>query len=105
MKSIGYVMASRLLIEGKKNVGFMYREKGIGQDSGWRFFAGEEDQDYVDNPDNIGIYDVQTVIDIDKSVVPYLESAEGCAYERVEGTNRFRMLDDYQFGSDLGEEQ
>lgn len=103
MKSIGYVMASRLLVDGKKQVGFMYREKGEGQDSGWRFFSGEEDQDYVDNPDNIGIYDVQTIIDIDKSILPYLASTENCAYERVEGTSRFQMLEDYKFGKELEE--
>lgn len=103
MKSIGYVMASRLLVDGKKQVGFMYREKGEGQDSGWRFFSGDENQDYVDNPDNIGIYDVQTIIDIDKSILPYLDSTENCAYEREEGTSRFHMLEDYKFGKELEE--
>ena len=32
------------------------------------FFTGEEDQQYVDDPDNIKIYDIQTILDIDKSI-------------------------------------
>ena len=62
MRNIGFVMASRMLVEERKLVRFMYREKGEGNDSGWRFFTGEEDQQYVDDPDNIKIYDLVVVV-------------------------------------------
>lgn len=104
MENFGYVLATRMLVEGRKKVGFMYREKGEGDDSGWRFFSGEEDQEYTDNPDNIKIYDIKTILDIDKSIRPYLESAENCAYEREGGRGIFRMLEDYDFGKSLEEE-
>jgi hypothetical protein len=43
--------------EGLK-VGFMYREEPEDEfDTGGRFYSGTEDDDYVDNPDNISIYE------------------------------------------------
>ena len=48
MNNLGYVLATRMLVEGKKKVRFMYRETpDNSQDSGWRFFCGEEDDEYV----------------------------------------------------------
>lgn len=100
MKNFGYVMATKKLVNEKKTVRFMYREKGENGDSGWRFFSGEEDQDYVDNPDNIAIYDVQTIIDIDKNIIPYLDSAVGCAFEKPEGSATFSVVEDFGFSAD-----
>ena len=91
MKNLGYVMASKKLVNEKLPVRFMYREKGSGDDSGWRFFSGTEDQAYTDNPDNIGIYDIKTIIAIDKTITPYLESIEGSAFERPEGLGTFNL--------------
>lgn len=102
MRNFGYVLATQLLVEEKKLVGFMYHEKGEGDDSGWRFFTGEEDQAYVDNPENIKIYDIQTILDIDQSIRPYLKSKEYTAFERIVGTNRFKMAEDYNFGISNG---
>ena len=33
-----------------------------------------ESQEYVNNPDNIGIYDVNTIANYDCSIIPYLNS-------------------------------
>ncbi|GHU52948.1 hypothetical protein AGMMS49975_09860 [Clostridia bacterium] len=100
MKDFGYVFASKMLIEGKRKVRFMYREKGKSGDSGWRFFCGDENQDYADNPDNIALYDIQTILDIDKSVLPYLQSAIGAAYERGNDNGAFKMSADYDFDAE-----
>ena len=54
------------------------------QDSGWRFFAGDEDQEYMNNPNNHGVYDVNTIVNYDPDILPYLDSAFGAAYERDE---------------------
>ena len=97
MKNIGYVLATKMLIENRRKVRFMYREEGEDNDSGWRFFCGDEDQDYVDNPDNTGIYDIKTILDIDKSILPYLQSAVGAAYERENENDVFRMSTDFTF--------
>ena len=54
----------------------MYREEPDNDiDSGWRFMSGvNEDDDYMDDPSNTGIYDVNTIANYDRSIIPYLNS-------------------------------
>ena len=42
----GFCLVSKQVLEDGKRVGYMYREEPLekGEDSGWRFFSGEEDQ-------------------------------------------------------------
>lgn len=103
MDNFGYVFATKMLVEKKLPVMFMYREKGTNGDSGWRFFSGLEDQEYVDNPDNIAIYDIETILAIDDSVRPYLNSLYGRAYERSNDKDSFKRVPDFGFGADLDE--
>jgi hypothetical protein len=45
--------SDRITVDGKP-VGFMYREEGDSDlDSGWRFLAGDESDDYLDDPANL----------------------------------------------------
>lgn len=97
MENFGYVLATKMLVESKRKVRFMYREKGEPGDSGWRFFCGDEDQEYTDNPENIAIYDIQTILDIDKSIKPYLECIFGSAYERENENDMFQKSTDFAF--------
>ena len=97
MENFGYVLATKMLVENKRKVRFMYREEGKSGDSGWRFFCGDEDQAYTDNPDNIAIYDIKTILAIDKSIKPYLEAIYGSAYERENETEIFRPSADFAF--------
>ena len=99
MENFGYVLATKMLVNGKKPVMFMYREKGENGDSGWRFFCGEEDQAYADNPDNIAIYDIETILAIDPSIRPYLGSLIGRAYERETPNGPFKRILDFGFGA------
>lgn len=105
MKNFGYVLATRKLVEEKLPVRFMYREHGAKGDSGWRFFAGVEDQEYVDNPENIKIYDIQTILDIDKSIAPYLDAAFGSAFERENITGPFVLDENFGFAAEDSEVQ
>ena len=98
MNNFGYVFATKMLIENKRKVRFMYRERGDNpNDSGWRFFCGEEEQSYIDNPNNIAIYDIQTILDIDESISPYLQADYGVAFEREDENESFIMSSDYSF--------
>ena len=97
MKDFGYVVATKMLVDNKRKVRFMYREEGKNGDSGWRFFCGDEDQAYADNPNNIAIYDVQTIIDIDKSIVPHLNSGPGTALERMNENDAFKASTEFNF--------
>ena len=100
MKNFGYVLATKLLVNRKLPVRFMYREEGEKGDSGWRFFAGIEKQEYVDDPDNIGIYDIQTILDIDESVAPYLSALTGSVFERKGISGPFERNDDFGFSAE-----
>ncbi len=101
MNKFGYVMATKMLVDNKRKVRFMYREEPSNeQDSGWRFFCGDEDQDYTDNPDNIAIYNIDTIIAIDKSITPYLNSAKGTALERENENSMFTVSKDFSFGEE-----
>lgn len=82
MEKFGFVLATKMLVDGKRKVCYMYREDPTNpQDSGWRFFCGEEDDNYANNPDNIAIYDINTILEIDKSVLPYLNCPAGISLE------------------------
>ena len=99
MENFGYVMATKMLVDNKRKVRFMYREEPSNeQDSGWRFFCGDEDQDYIDNPNNIAIYDINTILAIDKSITPYLKSVKGTAFEREDENGIFAISKDFAFG-------
>ena len=87
---MGYALAPIRLVEGKRKVRYMYREEPDNvQDSGWRFFSGDEDDEYVNDPDNIGLYDVNTIADIDPDIIPYLNHPVGSAFEREDGALPF----------------
>ena len=82
-----------IAVTGRK-VGFMYREAADTElDSGWRFMAGDEDQAYMDNPDNVGVYEVNFIANIDSDVVPHLASRIGSAFERDPRDGRLKKVD------------
>jgi hypothetical protein len=82
-----------ITVHGRK-VGYMYRETPeSGGDSGWRFFSGEETQEYVDDPDNLGLYDVNTITNYDREIIPYLDEPMGSAYERDSAGGSFRKAE------------
>lgn len=93
----GGCIASDMITVRGKPVGFMYREAGDNEmDSGWRFLSGLEDQDYMDDVDNHGIYDVNTIANYDPTVIPLLDSPPGSVFERTPGARNFRPVDDWR---------
>jgi hypothetical protein len=80
----GACMASDLITVQGMRVGFMSRERSESAvDSGWCFFAGTESEDYLDNPVNLAIYDVNTIANYDRDIVPLLGAPAGSAFERA----------------------
>lgn len=75
---------NRIAVEGMP-VRFMYRQKpDHSEDSGWRFFSGMgEDDDYVNDPNNTGAFDVNTIANYDPSILPFLDAPIGAVFERV----------------------
>lgn len=94
----GYVLAPKALVNEKKKVRFMYREDPDNKDdSGWRFFSGDEDQEDVDNPENVGIYDIKTIIAVDPDIVKYLDSPYFSAFEKESPDEDFRVSKEFFF--------
>jgi len=79
----GSCLASdRITVDGRP-VGFMYREKGDSEfDSGWRFLAGDESDDYTSDPAHFELYDVNTIANYDPTIITHLDAPIGFAYAR-----------------------
>jgi hypothetical protein len=77
------IATDKITVEGLP-VGYMYRATpDFETDSGWRFFSGTEDQEYADNPNNSLIYDLNTIANYDKAIIPYLNLEIGSELERT----------------------
>jgi hypothetical protein len=75
----------KITVYGQR-VRFMYREEPDNElDSGWRFMAGSESDEYMSDPKNHAIYDVNTIANYDPDIVPFLGAPVGSAFERPEG--------------------
>jgi len=80
---LGSCFASdRITVDGM-TVGYMYRESPDGDiDSGWRFLAGDESDEYSADPSHFAIYDVNTIANYDPTIIALLENPPPCAFER-----------------------
>ena len=86
----GRCFATDIITVDGQRVGYMYREEpSDGDDSGWRFFAGTEDEAYINDPKNLEIYDVNTIANYDPEVIPLLDAPPGTAFERASGSGPF----------------
>lgn len=94
IEPMGYCYASdKITVEGEK-VGFMYREKPYEkEDSGWRFLSGTEDQEYVDDPRNSFMFDVNVIANYDEDIIPYLKSKIGTELQRESNGKIFIPID------------
>lgn len=88
--SMGGCLASdRITVDGKP-VGFMSCDPTErNSDSGWSFFAGDETQAYMDDAANFGIYDVNTIANCDRGIIPFLYALPGQRFEREQRTGEF----------------
>lgn len=79
----GCLATDRITVEGRK-IGYMYREKPAEEypDSGWRFLAGDESGDYLDDPDHTAVYALNTICNYDPEIIPLLKAPYGVAYSR-----------------------
>lgn len=81
--NIGFVIATKRITQDEHKVCFLYREEPMDpKDSGWRLFAGDESQEYVDDPENSGIHTPAEILMIDDSILPLLDAPVGAAFER-----------------------
>lgn len=92
----GCVASDRIVVDGCE-VGYMYREEPCNPlDSGWRFLAGDEDAEYMADLEKHGVYDVNTIANYDRSIIPLLEAEIGSKFEKIVEKmcyGQFRQID------------
>lgn len=104
-KELGYIIVSNLVAQEKQKVGFLYRESPDNNlDSGWRVFSGQEDEAYIDNPDNFGIYSSEKILEIDPAIQELLHSPIQTAFERLSPEQPFEQIFDFDFAEQDEEE-
>lgn len=83
--ALGYgscIATDMITVLGYK-VGFAYRdEPGHKTDSGWVFMSGSETQEYMDDANNMAIYDINTIANYDPGIVEIIESPVGSQFEK-----------------------
>ena len=83
--AVGYgaCYATDLVMKKGMKVGYMYREEPSDPMNGWVFMSGTESQEYMDDADNIAIYDTNTVANYDPKIIPFIECPVGTECERT----------------------
>jgi hypothetical protein len=90
----GCFATDRITVDGAR-VGYMYREEPDNDiDSGWRFLAGDEDDAYIDDPDRLDVYDVNTIANYDRDIIAFLDSPIGSAFARISPGGALEPVDD-----------
>lgn len=84
----GCFATDKIMVEGSQ-IGYMYREEPDdteygGYDSGWRFMAGDETEEYMDDPNNSGVYKLNTICNYSPDILPFLHAPYGTAFFRDE---------------------
>ncbi len=92
----GCIATDMITVDGRK-VHFMYREQPTNEmDSGWRFFSGYEDDNYLSDSRNSSVYDVNTIANYDSDIIEYLNVPHNSAFER-NNDGVFVRVEDFDF--------
>jgi hypothetical protein len=85
-----YAVVSRLVATDRQKVRWMYREEPTEPaDSGWRFFSGDEAENFAEDPENFEFHPLDFVTGLDPSVAKHLERQAPVAFERESAEGEF----------------
>ncbi|MCH4566290.1 DUF2185 domain-containing protein [Bacillus sp. ES1-5] len=85
----------------KREFNFMLRDNRTAEgDPGWSILSGYESDDYINNPKNFQIISIGVILNIDDSILNFLEEPPLCAYERND-EGRFYKIEDYDWNAYL----
>lgn len=88
------IVSDAITVAGAK-VGLMYREApDYPEDSGWRFFAGDESAEYVEDERNLDIFELNVLANHDPAILKYLEHKKGSELKRVGDTAEFKLVEE-----------
>ena len=90
----GCIATDAITVEGRP-VGCMVREiLRRPEDSGGCFMAGSESREYMDDPSNHGIHDVNTIANCSPDIVPCLDAPPHSAFARDLASGRLVQVRD-----------
>lgn len=94
----GCFVTDRIAVDGCP-VGWCYREEPEAgfPDSGWRFFSGDESEEYIADIRHTGIFDLNTACNLDPDIIPLLMAPYRSAFVREDGKFRpepFELTED-----------
>ena len=79
------MVSARITSDGAP-VGWLYREATDRQDdSGWHVLAGDESQDYLDDPSHAGLVPLRELLQVDPELEALFRTPAPVAYERSAG--------------------
>jgi hypothetical protein len=88
----GCISTDEITIAGK-DIGYMYREETNRlHDTGWRFFAGDESDDYLNDTSKSSVYMLNTIANYDPAILDYLNEPAPCYFKRIKASNMFRKI-------------
>jgi hypothetical protein len=77
------LVSEKVIGPSREPVLLALREPGANdQDSGWRFFHGDEDEDYASDPRNIALCPLWSLLGLDPSLRAIINHPDGTAWER-----------------------
>jgi hypothetical protein len=90
----GLCFVTKRVLEDGAPVGYLYREEpDNGDDSGWRFTANDESDDYMNDSANVALVSVGAVLGVDDRFIGLLDSPAGSAFAFDRNTQAFVAVD------------
>lgn len=87
-------VTNRILTDGAR-VGYLYREAPDNErDSGWRFTANDESDEYMEDSNNLAFVSIGAVLSKDDSFIHLLDSPEGSSFAFDVRTQSFVELNE-----------
>ncbi|MED0666499.1 DUF2185 domain-containing protein [Bacillus badius] len=94
------VIVSRDVLE-KGEFNFMLRDDPAEEmDSGWSILSGYEEDEFLSDPENFQVLAIGVILNIDDSILAFIEEPPLCAYER-DDRGDFYQIEDYDWDSYL----
>lgn len=85
----------------RREFNFMLRDNPKDeQDSGWSVLSGYEEDEFLNNPDNLQYISLGVILNIDDTILSFIEEKPLCAYERND-EGLFNKIEDYDWDTYL----
>lgn len=89
-KYLSLCFVTNRVLRDAARIGYLYREDPDNdKDSGWRFMAGDESDEYMDDPRNVAVVSLGAVLNLDDSILSLLDAPSGSAFDRDPMTGMF----------------